>query len=75
MAVVGSVMTFIWTMKSDILVIKTDIGYLQQAQQVSSESLKQFGAVLTSGAVRDARISMIEKRLDELAHGKGFIEN
>jgi len=68
-------MAFIWTMKSDILVIKTDIGYLQRAQQNTAESLKQFGAVLTSGAVRDARIAMIEKRIDELAHGKGFIEN
>jgi len=71
--VVGSVMTFIWSMKSDILVIRGDVSHLQEGQRELVETFKQFGNVLTSGAIRDTRITMIEKRLDELAHGKGFI--
>lgn len=74
MAVVGSVMTFIWTMKSDILVIKSDVEYLQESQHDLSETFKQFGKILTAVAVQDSRINMIEKRIDELAHGKGLIQ-
>ncbi len=73
LSVVGSVMTFIWTMKGDIIVIKSDVSYLQKSQRVLSEAFNQFGKVLTSVAVQANHISMLEKRIDELAHGKGFI--
>ena len=66
-------MAFIWTMKGDIIVIKSDVSYLQTSQKVLADAFAQFGKVLTTVAVQDNRISMMEKRLDELAHGKGFI--
>jgi len=74
LAVVGSVMTFIWTMKTDIIVIKSDISYLQKSQTVLTEAFSQFGKVLTTIAVQDSRITMSEKKIDELSHGKGFVE-
>jgi len=74
LSVVASAMAFIWTMKSDIIVIKSDVSYLQKSQRVLSEAFNQFGKVLTSVAVQDNRMAMLEKRIDELAHGKGFIE-
>jgi len=73
LSVVASVMAFIWTMKGDIIVIKSDVSYLQTSQKVLADAFAQFGKVLTTVAVQDNRISMMEKRLDELAHGKGFI--
>ena len=74
LSVVASVMAFIWTMKGDIIMIKSDVSYLQASQKVLADAFAQFGKVLTSVAVQDSRISMMEKRIDELAHGKGFIE-
>ncbi len=67
-------MAFIWTMKGDIIMIKSDISYLQKSQTVLSEAFNQFGKVLTAVAVQDNRMSMVEKRVDELAHGLGFIK-
>jgi len=67
LSVVGSVMAFIWTMKTDIIVIKSDIGYLQKSQQVLTEAFSQFGRVLTTIAVQDSRITMSEKKIDEMA--------
>ena len=74
LSVVGSVMAFIWTMKTDIIIIKSDVSYLQKSQAVLTEAFSQFGRVLTTIAVQDSRITMTEKKLDELSHGQGFVE-
>jgi len=74
LSVVGSVMAFIWTMKTDIIIIKSDVSYLQKSQAVLTEAFSQFGKVLTTIAVQDSRITMTEKKLDELSHGQGFVE-
>ncbi len=74
MSVVGAVMTFIYTMKGDINIVKNDIQYLQDSQKSLTEAFSQLGKILTSVAVQDTRISMIEKRVDELAHGRGYVD-
>lgn len=74
LAVVGSAITFIWTMKGDINIVKNDIRYLQDSQKALSEAFSQLGKILTAVAVQDTRISMIEKKVDELAHGKGYVD-
>lgn len=74
-SVVGAVMTFIWTMRGDINIVKNDIRYLQESQKALTEAFSQLGKILTSVAVQDARISMVEKKMDELAHGHGYIDN
>lgn len=74
LTVVGSVMTFIWTMKGDINIVKNDIRYLQESQRALSEAFSQLGKILTAVAVQDTRISMIEKKVDELSHGQGYVE-
>lgn len=73
LSVVGAVMTFIWTMRGDINIVKNDIRYLQDSQKALTEAFSQLGKILTSVAVQDARISMIEKKMDELAHGDGYV--
>jgi len=74
MTVVGAVMTFIWTMKGDINIVKNDIRYLQDSQKALTEAFSQLGKILTSVAVQDTRITMIEKKMDELAHGQGYVD-
>lgn len=73
LAVVGSVFTFIWTMKSDILTIRIDVSYLQDSLKTLTETFSQLGKILTQIAVQDQRINMVEKRVDEIAHGKGLV--
>jgi len=74
-SVIGSVFTFIWTMKSDIGIVKRDIQYLQQSHKALTEAFNQLGRVLTQVAVQDQRINMLEKRVDELSHGKGYVKD
>lgn len=64
---------FLQGMKSQLSLIKNDVRYLQEAQKSLAEAFTQLGRVLTSVAVQDNRINMIEKRLDELSHGKGMV--
>jgi hypothetical protein len=74
LTVVGSVVTFIWTMRGDINVLKNDIRYLQESQKALTEAFSQLGKILTAVAVQDTRINIIEKRIDELAHGHGYVD-
>lgn len=73
-SVVGSVMALMYSMKGDITVVKHDIHYLQESHKALTEAFTQLGKVLTQVAVQDQRINMFEKRLDEIAHGKGLIQ-
>lgn len=74
LSVVGAVMTFIFTMKGDINIVKSDIHYLQESQKSLTEAFSQLGKILTSVAVQDTRITMVEKKIDELAHGQGYVD-
>lgn len=68
-----TIYTFLYNMKNQLSLMKNDIEHLQQSQESLAEAFKQLGKVLTSVAVQDTRINMIEKRVDELAHGKGIV--
>lgn len=68
-----TIYTFLYNMKNQLSLMKNDIEHLEDAQKALAEAFKQLGRILTSVAVQDNRINMIEKRLDELAHGKGLV--
>lgn len=72
-SVLGSVSAFIWSLKSEVGIIKRDIDYLQASHKALTEAFNQLGKILTQVAVQDQRINMLEKRVDELAHGKGLV--
>lgn len=72
-SVIGSVVTLVYSMKNDISILKRDIDYLQDSHRALTEAFNQLGKVLTQVAVQDQRINMLEKRVDELAHGKGIV--
>lgn len=60
-------LVFAWaSVKADIFGLKKDI-------QKMEDSLKQLSHILTQVAVQDTRLAMVEKHIDELRHGQGFI--
>lgn len=71
---VGSVMALLYSMKGDIAIVKHDIHYLQESHKALTEAFTQLGRILTQVAVQDQRINMLEKRVDELAHGDGIVK-
>jgi len=64
---------FIYAIRSDLNMLKSDINHLKDSQKALTEAFSQLGKILTQVAVQDTRISMIEKRIDELAHGEGLV--
>lgn len=73
LSVLGSVGAFIWSMRGELGLIRRDIVYLQESHRSLTEAFNQLGRILTQVAVQDQRINMLEKRVDELAHGKGIV--
>lgn len=71
--ILGSVIGLVYNMKNDVSLIKNDIFHLQKSQEAMTEAFAQLGRILTQVAVQDNRLNMMEKRLDELAHGKGIV--
>jgi hypothetical protein len=61
-------------MRGDINLVKRDIRYLQDTQKAMTQAFTQLGKILTSVAVQNSRMNMLEKRLDELSHGDGFVK-
>jgi len=73
LGVVGSTMALLYSMKGDIVIVKHDIHYLQESHKALTEAFTSLGKVLTQVAVQDSRINIMERRVDELSHGDGFI--
>lgn len=67
------VITMFNKQNASISLMRKDINYIQDSQRALNEAFKQLGNILTQVAVQDTRLSMIEKRVDELAHGEGLI--
>ena len=74
LTVIASVIGLVYNMKADIVLLQNDVVHLEKAQQTMTEAFSNMGKILTSIAVQDSRISMIEKKLDELSHGKGYVK-
>lgn len=53
---------------------KIALSGLQRDVRRLEDAFKQLGSVLTQLALQDQRLHMMEKSIDELRHGKGFIE-
>ena len=62
-----------YAIRTDISVIKNNIYHLEKTQETLTEAFSQLGKILTSVAVQDTRIAMVEKKIDELAHGEGIV--
>jgi hypothetical protein len=73
--VFGSVIGFFWKVKSDISYLKFDLKILHETTKLMQQTLDQLNKVLTQVAVQDTRLLMLERSIDEMKHGQGFIRN
>lgn len=62
-----------YMLKQEIALVKAEMRHIAEGQKALTEAFTQLGKILTQVAVQDSRINMIEKRLDELSHGQGFV--
>lgn len=69
-----AVLGLYYAIKYDIASLRTDIAHIKETQKSLAEAFTQLGNILTKVAVQDARLQMMEKKLDELSHGQGFIK-
>lgn len=67
-------LAFFYALRSDISSLRGDINHIKENQKSLQEAFTQLGNILTKVAVQDTRLSMIEKKLDELSHGQGFVK-
>lgn len=67
-------LSFFFALRSDIISLKTDINHIKENQKGLAEAFTQLGNILTKVAVQDARLQMMEKKIDELSHGQGYVE-
>lgn len=73
LTVIASVIGLVVNMRNDINIVKNDITHLEESHKTLTEAFNHMGKILTQVAVQDTRLNMIEKKIDELAHGKGII--
>lgn len=69
-SVMLSAVAFVYTLRGDLRVMKNDIEYLQESQRNLNEAFTQLGAILTSVAVQDQRLNMLEKRIQEIRENR-----
>lgn len=67
-------LAFFFGLRNEIGSLKTDINHIKENQKGLAEAFTQLGNILTKVAVQDARLQMIEKKIDELSHGQGFVK-
>ncbi len=65
---------FFWALRNDIVSLRGDIAHIKDNQKHLQEGFAQLNAILTKVAVQDVRLNMIDKKLDELSHGQGFVK-
>ncbi|HTQ99850.1 MAG TPA: hypothetical protein VMH83_07665, partial [Candidatus Acidoferrum sp.] len=65
----------IFRLGGDIRIVKVDMAHLKTTVAALTNAFDKLGTVLTQVAVQDSRLIALEKRLDELAHGHGWVIN
>ena len=74
LTIAGGGAVFFMGMGSDIRVVKSDMKHLKETVSTLSSAFDKLGSVLTQVAVQGERLNSMEKRMDELAHGRGFVQ-
>lgn len=74
-SIIGGGFLVLVRMGGDIRVMKADMSNLKTRVTDLNSSFEKLGIILTQVAVQDTRLVNLEKRLDELAHGRGFVQH
>lgn len=62
-----------YAVRSDLRVLRHDVQNLGNRQDGMQTALTNISTVLTTVAVQDVRLAMVEKTVDELRHGQGYV--
>ena len=60
-------MGFAWSMRGDLKMLANDV-------RMHGTKIDKLEAIITAQAVQDQRISDLDRRIEELRHGRGFIQ-
>lgn len=74
-AIAGAALGFFYALRNDIGILRIDIVNIKENQKALAEAFTQLGNILTKVAVQDTRLAMMEKKLDELSHGQGYVQS
>lgn len=72
-SIIGGGFLVVIRMGGDIRVMKADMAHLKTTVGALTTAFDRLGNILTQVAVQDARLISVEKRIDELAHGRGYV--
>lgn len=78
LTVMGVLGTWAWmflSMRVELRIQRHDLTNLKERIGGLVEAFTQLGKILTQIAVQDNRLAGIEKAIDELRHGQGFIKS
>lgn len=73
MVIAGGVISFIIYLRTEISNLRSDVTQIKDHQKMLMDSIKSLNTILTQIAVQETRMNMLEKDIDELRHGQGFI--
>lgn len=65
---------FLLSLRNEIKHIATDMIHIKDNMKRLEDAFTQLGSILTQVAVQGVRLQMMEKRIDELSHGRGYVE-
>ncbi len=69
----GGVMAIFWGLRSDVRILRNDFKHIEKRQDSLDSALKQLGTILAQLASQNTRLDLMQKQMDELRHGKGFV--
>jgi len=67
LAFLGGGLSFAWSMRSEIRMLSRDV-------QRQGEKIEKLQEVITEQAVQDRRLFDLERRIEDLRHGRGFVQ-
>lgn len=73
LAIAGGCISFIVYIRTELTQLRADVTQIKDHQRLLMDAIKQLNTILTQIAVQEARLAMIEKDIDELRHGHGWV--
>lgn len=67
LVIAASVIGFIWALRGDIRMLSRDV-------RVQGRKIDELGIIVTKQAVQDQRLNDLDRRIEELRHGRGFVQ-
>lgn len=71
----GTLAAIYYGFRNEIRILHLDVRHVEEQVKHLGHALEQLGSILIQIAVQDTRLCTIEKAVDELRHGQGFIKN